>query len=416
MRVIVLNDYGFVNGGATQVAIRSLNPLAQAGLDVTFVSSVGPVDSSIDRSLIDVVNFGFHDLLGNRSRIQASIKGIWDSQCAERFRDVLAGCDPKDTIVHLHSWVQSLSSSVVRTTIGLGFKMVCTLHDYFAICPNGGLYNFPQRAQCTLQPMSMECITANCDSRSYEQKLWRVGRQFVQNRFGDIPDGIKYFITVSDYSESIMRPLLPSSARFFRVNNPIDIEKLPPSRVETNDAFTFIGRLSPEKGGDTFAAAAQLAGIRPTFVGAGTEQENIVATNPSARLLGWQDRAGVVRAVQSSRAIVFPSLWHETQGMVVLEAAALGVPAIVSDACAAKDAVTDGETGLLFRAGDVSDLAAKLTVLENDPPLAASLGQKAYERYWSAPSTAATHTKQLIECYQEIMQSQADCSSSTESR
>jgi len=42
---------------------------------------------------------------------------------------------------------------------------------------------------------------------------------------------------------------------------------------------------------------------------------------------------------------------------VVLEAAALGVPAIVSDACAAKEAIIDGETGLLF------DLAMSLTYL-----------------------------------------------------
>jgi hypothetical protein len=42
MRVIVLSDYGHVSGGAAQVAISSLNGPAAAGLDVIFVSSVGP--------------------------------------------------------------------------------------------------------------------------------------------------------------------------------------------------------------------------------------------------------------------------------------------------------------------------------------------------------------------------------------
>jgi glycosyltransferase involved in cell wall biosynthesis len=404
MRVIVLSDYGYVNGGAAQVSINSLNGLAEAGLNVTFVSSVGPVDPGIDRNLVRVINFDFHDLLENPSRFQAAIKGIWNPQCASGLREVLQDYDPADTVVHLHSWVQSLSPSVVRMAAGLGFKIVCTLHDYFSICPNGGLYNFLQRKQCTLRPMSLDCVTSNCDSRSYAQKLWRVGRQSVQSGFGNLPDGIKFFITVSDYSESLMRPLLPSTARFFRVRNPIDIEKLPPSGAEGQSAFTFIGRLSPEKGADVFAAAAQMACIQAAFVGSGAEEGRIAAINPPAELRGWQDRAGVVHAIQSSRAIVFPSLWHETQGMVVLEAAALGVPAIVSDSCAAREMIVDGETGLLFRSGDVSDLASKLTLLDRDPDLAAGLGRKAYEQYWNEPSTIDMHTKQLIACYKDILE------------
>jgi len=251
--------------------------------------------------------------------------------------------------------------------------------------------------------MSIACIANNCDSRNYAQKLWRVGRQAVQNRFGSIPDGIGHFITVSDYSESIMRPLLPANSRFFRVRNPIDVEKLPPSANADHDAFTFVGRLSPEKGASVFAAAAQQARVRGRFVGSGGEQGRITAINPAAELRGWLDRPGVVHAMQSSRAIVFPSLWHETQGMVVLEAAALGVPAIVSDSCAAREAIVDGETGLLFQSGDASDLAAKLTLLDRDPALAARLGRMAYEGYWSDPSTLEMHADQLIACYAEIM-------------
>jgi glycosyltransferase involved in cell wall biosynthesis len=403
MRVIVLNDYGHVAGGAAQVAISSLNGLAENGLDVIFVSSVGPIDPAIRRDIVNVVNFGLDDLLENSSRIQAAVMGIWDWRCAARFREVLAGCDPADTIVHLHSWVKSLSSSVVQTAISLGFRVVCTLHDYFSVCPNGGLYNFPQQKPCLLRPMSLDCVASNCDSRSYAQKLWRVGRQVVQNSFGGIPR-LQYFITVSDYSESLLRRWLPPTAEFFRVRNPIEIERMTPSAVDGNRAFTFVGRISTEKGPGVFAEAARLANVRAVFVGSGPREDSLAAINTSAELLGWQDRPDVVRAIRASRATVFPSIWHETQGMVVLEAAALGVPAIVSDSCAAKEAIVDGETGLLFRAGDASDLSMKLTLLDRDSELAARLGLTAYERYWSAPSTIEMHTKQLIACYTEIME------------
>ncbi len=403
MRVIVLNDHGYVSGGAAQVAISSLNGLAEAGLDVTFVSGVGPVDSDIDRNLVRVVNFGFHDLLGNPSRFQAAMKGIWDSRCANLLRELLLDYDPEDTIVHLHTWVKSLTSCVAQVADSLGFRVVCTLHDYFSVCPNGALYNYPQKTHCKLRPMSLDCITTNCDSRCYAHKLWRVGRQAVQGRFGGIPKDLRYFISVSDYSESILRPLLPAAAKFFRVVNPIDIERGAPSGVGYHDAFTFVGRLSPEKGADVFALAAKQACVRAVFVGSGPEEARIAGINPSAVFRGWQNRAGVARSIQTSRAVVFPSLLHETQGMVVVEAAALGIPSIVSDACAARDSIIDEETGRLFKAGSAADLKAKLTLLDSDRQLAARLGLKAYERYWSTPSTMELHVKQLISCYAKIM-------------
>jgi hypothetical protein len=112
--MIVLSDHGHISGRATQLAISSFNGLAEAGLDVVFVSGVGPVDSVIKRDIVDVVNFGLHDLLENPSRIQAFVRGVWDSRCADRLRDVLAECDPADTIVYRHSWMKSLSSTVVQ--------------------------------------------------------------------------------------------------------------------------------------------------------------------------------------------------------------------------------------------------------------------------------------------------------------
>jgi glycosyltransferase involved in cell wall biosynthesis len=225
----------------------------------------------------------------------------------------------------------------------------------------------------------------------------------VQNRFGRIPSSISAFIAVSDYSLSILRPLLPPSSRVFRVDNPIDIDRAAPSSILHNDTFTFVGRLSPEKGATMFAEASRLARVQAAFVGSGSEVEEISRLLGAGVLRGWQDRAGVIRSIQASRAIVFPSLWHETQGMVVSEAAALGVPAIVSDACAARDAVVDGETGLLFRAGDASDLARKLALLRDDHLLAPALGLEAYQRYWRAPSTYETHVKALVACYEKVL-------------
>lgn len=406
MRLIVLNDHGYVNGGAAQVAISSLNVLVKAGLDVTFISSVGPVDPSINHDRIKVINFGFYDLLSNPSKVNAAFHGIWDRRCAKRFEDILCTFDPADTIIHLHTWIKSLSASVVYEAMRRGFKMVCTLHDYFLICPNGGLYNYQQKKLCNRIPMSLACILTHCDSRSYSQKLWRIARQIVQRKYAHMPGGVSNYITISNYSESILRKWLPRNAKFYRVNNPIDIEKAPLSDTKNNKAFTFVGRLSPEKGAAFFAAAAApISNLKTVFVGSGSEERIIREINPHAELLGWQEHTGVITAIRSSRAIVFPSFWHETQGLVVKEAAALGIPAIVSDACAARDSIIDGKTGLLFRSGNINDLTSKLLLLDSDKQLASNLGKSAYNHYWATPCTQERYASKLIHCYEDILAS-----------
>lgn len=403
MQLIVLNDTGFVAGGAAQVAIASLNSLADAGCSVTFVSNVAPIDDRIDIRKVRVVNFGFYELINNPSRIDAAIKGIWNVRCSEKLNKLLGEYDRRETLVHLHSWTKSFSSSIVHQVTKMGFKLVCTLHDYFSICPNGGLYNYVTQKHCNIPPMSLSCALTNCDSRSYPQKIWRVGRHLVQEKAGGMPFGVNYFITVSGYSEALMRPYLPSQAKIFRIRNPIDIVQMSYPTLEKNSIFSFIGRLSPEKGASIFATAAKKTGVNTVFVGSGPEMEAVRNINPAAKFLGWKDKDSVVANIRASRAIVFPSMWHETQGLVVMEAAALGVPAIVSDGCAAKEMIIDGETGLLFRRGDIEDLAQKLALLNHEPNIAAHLGRVAYDRYWENPCSLENHVKELIECYKEIL-------------
>ncbi|MGD9570177.1 MAG: glycosyltransferase family 4 protein [Sedimentibacter sp.] len=403
MRIIVLNDYGSITGGAAQVAVTSVLALAEFGFDVTFITSVGPIDERINKNNIKNYNFNFSDLLNCENRVSAAIWGVWNYKASQCIGKILEEYDPKDTIIHLHTWVKSLTSSVVHEIISRGFKIVCTLHDYFSVCPNGGFFNYKSEHVCKLKPMSIECILTNCDSRSYGHKIWRVGRQYIQEHFGGIPTEIKHFISISDFSETILRTYLPPSAHYYRVNNPIEILKDVYAKPEHSNIFTFVGRLSPEKGGHIFAKAANEAGVKACFVGSGPEEINLKLLYPEASFLGWQKRDQVFEQLSKSRALVFPSLLYETQGLVVLEAASLGLPSIVSDTCAARDNIIDEVTGLSFKAGNVADLKVKLVNLINNPKYAQQLGSAAYLKFWDKPYTLENHVRELDCCYNKIL-------------
>lgn len=78
---------------------------------------------------------------------------------------------------------------------------------------------------------------------------------------------------------------------------------------------------------------------------------------------GFLNQSEIVAAYVAADCLVLPSDAGETWGLVVNEAMACGLPAIVSDqvGCAG-DLVVPGETGDVFAFGDWAGLAEKLTV------------------------------------------------------
>ncbi|MBU3638551.1 glycosyltransferase family 4 protein [Polynucleobacter sp. AP-RePozz3-80-G7] len=405
MHIVIVNDFSYVNGGAAQVALSSAAALEAAGEKVIIFSAVDhPTSKQINNSGLQLICTGQHEIAKDKNRIRAVVQGVWNIKAQKAMDDLLATLDPKDTIIHVHSWTKALSSSVVRAAIGKDFKVVCTLHDYFLACPNGGFFDYKRQEICTEKPLSFGCVVRNCDVRSYPQKVWRVMRQIVQKEIGLIPNGIKNFIAISDFSMGVIKYFLPVDSHVHRINNPIIVERAECINAGLNADFTFVGRLSPEKGVELFAHASKFLNLKTKFIGDGDSKIKIQEILPAAQITGWISGEQVIEHLNSARVLVFPSLLYEGSPLTILEAASLGIPAIVADNCAARDMVVDGETGLLFRGGDESDLIAKLDQLRNSE-LVSNLGKAAYEAYWSSPRTQENHVKDLIKCYKKILSS-----------
>jgi glycosyltransferase involved in cell wall biosynthesis len=85
--------------------------------------------------------------------------------------------------------------------------------------------------------------------------------------------------------------------------------------------------------------------------------------------MGFVNQSRMPEVYASADVIVLPSEGSETWGLVVNEAMACGVPAVVSDAVGCgPDLVVPGQTGAVFPLADVDGLAGALRdVLALDP-------------------------------------------------
>ncbi len=404
MTIVILNDGATVNGGAAKIALEEARVLAQAGHTVHLFCGSGPVAPElVEVPNLEIHRFAEHDILTDPHRLRAAAHGWWRPDAAAAMRRLLDGLDARDTVVHVHSWTKALSPSPIRVAIERGFEVVFTMHDFLLACPTGTLFLQHTQQKCTLRPMSWACIRTNCDKASYGHKLYRVGRKAVQSAVGLTPDGARHFIYYSQLAHDLLRPYLPGDARMYSLPNAIEMPEAPAADVAQNSEFVFLGRLVREKGPVMLARAALAEGVPVRLIGEGPERAAIAEENPEAMLPGWMSHADGVAALRNARALVFPSLWYETLGLVVLEAAGNGVPSIVPDTSAARESVVDGVTGLYFRSGDEADLRAKIALLKN-PETARRMGAAAYERFWAPPGYGLRlHRERLERIYARIL-------------
>ena len=406
LNVVIVVDHAHIAGGQAKVAFDSALGLLQAGHRPIVFAAAGPVDPSLAANGLDIRCLDQSDLVGNPSKVAAAVQGVWNFAAARALDALLAGLPPGRSVVHVHGWAKALSPSIAGPIARSRLPAVYTMHEYFLFCPNGGFYNYKRGAICALTPMSGACLATNCDSRNYARKLWRVGRQFISERVAHLPETFSDFVTISEFQAKILAPYLPSRARVHRVSNPVSAENLGQKSQPASGEFVFVGRISPEKGPFLFAEAAERAGVEAVFVGEGPAAAELRARHPRARILGWKAPEEARALMRRARALVFPSLWYEGQPLVVLEAKAMGTPILVSDACAAREEIEDGVTGLWFKSGDVGALARVLERAKDDA-LIERMSRAAYSAYWADPPTIERHAQRILAVYRAALASAA---------
>jgi phosphatidylinositol alpha-1,6-mannosyltransferase len=211
-------------------------------------------------------------------------------------------------------------------------------------------------------------------------------------------------VSVSQYSLRCMLDLgIRSSQRFVVTNGadpdafyPLQDERVASLRTRYPRILLTVGNVTDRKGQDIVIQAMprllkEIPGVHYLVAGLPTQQaemEGIAAelgVEPHVHFLGRVDTPALLALYNACDVFVLTSRHDqagefEGYGIVVVEAALCGKPAVVSNNSGLVEAIAPGETGLAVNEDDPSDTARALLDLLRDDALRSRMGEAARSR------------------------------------
>ena len=159
------------------------------------------------------------------------------------------------------------------------------------------------------------------------------------------------------------------------------------SGLKDKKYYVFVGRVEEIKGIRLLVKTFEKNGQLLVVVGDGNDSDKIKAylrrkNINNIMMLGRQDRNAVNVIMAHAKAVIVPSLWYETFGMVVIEAYACRTPVIAADFGNVGDLVEDGRTGFKYRQDSSDALNLAMERMERlDQADYEQMQQAAYDEY-----------------------------------
>jgi glycosyltransferase involved in cell wall biosynthesis len=173
------------------------------------------------------------------------------------------------------------------------------------------------------------------------------------------------------------------------INNWVESEPIVSALGDGPPRIVFAGRLGVRKGiYDLVEALDQLSregmDFQAEIAGDGETEEvaSLVGVNEQLRdkvnVLGWLYSGELRKLISRSWLFVLPS-YAEGMPLAVLEAMACGRAVVGTQVNEMDQLVSDGESGILLKPGDIGGLAEGIRRICADRELAASMGQRGWE-------------------------------------
>jgi len=407
MKILFLNKFYYLKGGAERVFFEEISVLRQKGHKVIPFSRQHPSNFPSEYNGFFAPQLSLDAHLSFKS-LKTAFDIIYSFQTKTALRKLIS--QERPDIAHGHNIYGLLTTSVLDELYANGIPAVLTLHDFKIICPN---YQFLNGAK----------ICEDCKTHHYYKAILNKcvhGNMFYSSVYA--LENYFHYIT-GKYEKKVSRYIAVS--RFIRnkfieygfpedkitfIPNFINAELYEPA-YENQKYFLYLGRLVPEKGLMTLLKAfarLKTAGNRLVIAGDGPlrkelEKEIIDQSIKNVELTGFLTGDLLADKIKKCTCTIIPSEIYENCPMSALESFAYGKPVIGADIGGIPELIAHKIDGLIFKSGDVEDLSYCMEYMASLSPLQLKeLGTNArmkIERSYNVKQ----HYEALMTLYNEVL-------------
>ena len=376
----------------------------------------------------------------------------------ERLFDKILKLEQPD-LLHIHE-LHRMPAAVMRIARQKSIPVIVTVHDYWFICPLFQLFT-PQETICSGPDHGRNCVVTclagDWLTRAYRRTvrlskdtllekilkkartgykkikkdaLWQTSRgRSVKKNYNNLKLKAKtaklgrrqFELNQLLNTVETIHCVSTAAARTFVQHgldeNKIDVQQLGVKAIDWIEfkqrkmhrpplRLAFLGHLGPSKGIQIVLEAVQQFPkdlVQLHIYGKAYPEDLLYVQQAAAASKnifyhGPYQYRNLQSVFDSMHALVIPSIWNETLGMIGLEAQAAGVPVIASKLGGMTDYVTEGVNGLFFRPGDVEQLVELIHKIFEDPSLIASLSANAIR-----PDDISNHARYMVQLYEKTI-------------
>ncbi|MDO8626623.1 MAG: glycosyltransferase [Candidatus Magasanikbacteria bacterium] len=405
MKILQINKFFYRRGGAEQHMFDLIDLLEKNGHTAVPFASRHPLNEPSIYSGEFVAGADLSEVSWRSALLAPRV--LYNFEAKRKLTNLIRLTRPD--IAHAHLIYHHLSPSVLVALQKAKIPVVMTIHDWKPLCPNYLLYT--ENAPCT-----------RCSDRQY---IHATHHRCIKNKFWPsiLSSFEAYFHHNRRYYEDYIDHLIAPSnfARDMFINfgwsadkitilphfltPEIKIAEVAEEASARAPEFAYVGRLSPEKGVKELVEywirakvpyALHIFGEGPLY-----DFINALCLNSgNIFMAGRFKRAELFNQLNRFTAVIIPSVFFETFGLVAMEALAAGVPVIAHRRGALPEIVTASKAGLLF---DWSEAGTSLRLALDEMIKKRAIFSHHATQYMKHHHQSESYYKALMAIYQKLL-------------
>jgi glycosyltransferase involved in cell wall biosynthesis len=312
-------------------------------------------------------------------------RAIWSRETYHDLRAVLREHRPE--VVHVHNTFPLLGAAVLHACRDARVPVVATIHNYKLACANGAFFRDGAVCHECAHGLPVRAVLHGCyrGSRAATAPValaMGVHRQAWRSL-------VSAYIFVSASQCDLLRGSGLAPDRVFVKHNLIPYRSRP--QAARTPTVVYAGRLDEAKGvpllmagWDCYLGKSGVPGLNLVIAGGGPLEDEVAAwasARPSVEMTGMVSGDRCAELMSGAQAVLLPSAWEETFGLVAIEAMAAGVPPIAAGHGSFTELITPGVDGVLFSPGDPVALGLAIADVEKNPEQYDAYGDQARKTY-----------------------------------